>query len=85
MEMKFCQSCAMPLQGEETLGTNADGSKNHDYCSYCYKEGTFTGEMSMEEMIDFCAPMTAKHMGKTEEEVRAEMQGYFPKMKRWAK
>ena len=34
--MKFCQSCGMPLT-EEVLGTNADGSKNEDYCMYCYK------------------------------------------------
>ena len=26
-EMKFCQSCGMPLTNE-MLGTNADGSKN---------------------------------------------------------
>ena len=84
MEMKFCQSCAMPLEGEESLGTNKDGSKNQDYCSYCYKDGAFTGDMTMEEMIGFCVPMTAKHTGKTEEETRAEMMEYFPKMRRWA-
>lgn len=84
--MKFCQSCSMPLQGDEILGTNADGSKNEDYCSYCYKDGAFTQECTMEEMIDFCAPMTVQHSpGKTEESVRAEMRDYFPKLKRWAK
>ena len=31
MEQKFCQSCGMPLTNE-VLGTNADGSKNEDYC-----------------------------------------------------
>lgn len=30
MEMKFCQSCGMPLT-PEILGTNADGSKNEEY------------------------------------------------------
>ena len=43
MEMKFCQSCGMPLT-EEVLGTNADGSKNEDYCMYCYKDGKFLQE-----------------------------------------
>ena len=38
MEQKFCQSCGMPLT-EEVLGTNADGSKNEEYCMYCYREG----------------------------------------------
>ena len=35
-EMKFCQSCGMPLT-QEILGTNADGSKNEDYCMYCQR------------------------------------------------
>ena len=38
METKFCQSCGMPLT-PEILGTNADGSKNEEYCIYCYKDG----------------------------------------------
>ena len=40
VQIKFCQSCGMPLT-EEVLGTNADGSKNEDYCMYCYKDGKF--------------------------------------------
>ena len=30
--MKFCQSCAMPMT-EELYGSNKDGSKNEDYCT----------------------------------------------------
>ena len=52
--MKFCQSCGMPLT-DEILGTNADGSKNEDYCMYCYKDGKFLQDCTMDEMIDFCA------------------------------
>ena len=54
MEQKFCQSCGMPLT-DEILGTNADGSKNEDYCIYCYKDGKFLQECTMDEMIAFCA------------------------------
>jgi hypothetical protein len=50
MEMKFCQSCGMPLN-DHVLGTNADGSKNEDYCMYCYKDGKFLQDCTMEEMI----------------------------------
>jgi len=39
---KFCQSCGMPMNKDpENGGTNADGTKNNEYCSYCYKDGTF--------------------------------------------
>ena len=54
MERKFCQSCGMPLT-EEVLGTNADGSKNEEYCMYCYKDGKFLQECTMDEMIKHCA------------------------------
>ncbi len=43
MEQKFCQSCGMPLI-DDNRGTNADGSRNFDYCIYCYKDGEFAHE-----------------------------------------
>lgn len=84
-KQEYCQSCAMPLAGAE-LGTNADGSKNEDYCSYCYAEGKFTWDGTMEEMIEFCVkPMVDGGAAKTEEEARGMMQQVFPHLKRWAK
>ena len=44
----------MPMADEGLFGTNADGSKNEDYCIYCFKDGEFTSDMSMEEMMNFC-------------------------------
>lgn len=84
MEQKFCQSCAMPMEGEAVHGTNADGTKNEDYCTYCYQGGAFTGEMTMQEMIDFCVPHMVEG-GHTENEARAMMDQVFPQLKRWAK
>ena len=57
MEQKFCQSCGMPLTNE-ILGTNTDGTLNEDYCIYCYKDGKFAQDMTMEQMIDHCAQFT---------------------------
>ncbi len=40
---KTCQSCGMPMkQDPQGGGTNADASKNLQYCSYCYQNGAFT-------------------------------------------
>ena len=47
----------MPLTSE-ILGTDADCTTNEDYCIYCYKEGKFTQDMTMEQMIDHCAQFT---------------------------
>ena len=88
-EMKFCQSCGMPLN-EDNLGTNADGSKNEDYCMYCYQNGMFTNDCTMEEMIEFCAQFVDevnKNMEKpmTKDEYKDMMRQYFPMLKRWKK
>lgn len=84
--MKFCQSCGMPLAPDTALGTEADGSPSPDYCSYCYKDGQFAGEMTMEEMIDFCAPMMAQATpGMTQDQAKARMHQFFPMLKRWKK
>ena len=82
--MRFCQSCGMPLGPDTPLGTEADGSPSADYCSYCYKDGKFAGEMTMEQMIDFCAPMMVQaNPGLTEEQAKAQMYQFFPMLKRW--
>lgn len=84
MEMKFCQSCGMPLNGDELLGSEKNGEKNGDYCIYCYKNGEFTADCSMNEMIDFCVePMAAAHPEMSREQIRESMEKLFPTLKRW--
>ena len=87
MEQKFCQSCGMPLTNEN-LGTNADGSKNEDYCMYCYKDGKFTQDCTMEEMIESCSQFVDevnKNMPQpiTKDEYKGMMRQFFPMLKRW--
>lgn len=85
MEQKICQSCGMPMQ-EEQYATNADGSKNDKYCSYCFENGKFTQDMSLEEMVNFCAPFEVEG-GRCEtlEEAKAALMNYFPSLERWRK
>ena len=54
MSKRYCQSCGMPLRFdmEEWLGTNLDGSKSDTFCYYCLKDGKYTVDVSMHEMID---------------------------------
>lgn len=83
-DMSFCQSCGMPMTAETERGTEADGSQSPDYCAYCYQNGSFCGEMTMEEMIDFCTPhMAGANPGMTEEQAREQMFRFFPLLKRW--
>lgn len=82
-----CQSCGMPLT-DEFFGTNADGSKNTEYCIYCYKDGAFTQNVTMDEMIehnlkylDEFNAVGGTHL--TPDRARGEMREFFPTLKRW--
>lgn len=83
MEEKICQSCGMPMK-EEQYGSNKDGSVNDKYCCYCYKEGAFAQDCTMEEMADFCAPFEVEGgRAKTVEEAKGQLMGYFSTLERW--
>ena len=86
-EMRFCQSCGMPLT-EEILGTNADGSKNEDYCIYCYKDGAFTGDFTMEQMVEYCSMFVEEYNKNTGQNLTAcqykdVLRQFYPTLKRW--
>ncbi|MBQ6167421.1 MAG: zinc ribbon domain-containing protein [Muribaculaceae bacterium] len=85
---QFCQSCGMPLTSADDCGTNTDGSTNYDYCKYCYQDGKFLQDCTMDEMIEHCAQFideVNKQMPKpmTRDEYKQMMQGFFPMLKRW--
>ncbi len=88
METKICQSCGMPLKTAEEFGTNKDGNLNADYCAYCFKDGHFTSEMTMDEMIVHCAQFVEEfnkdaQKKVTKEQAIEQMKQYFPTLKRW--
>ncbi len=82
-KQRYCQSCGMPLSDEVT-------SDNPDYCKYCFADGHFTQDCTMEQMIDFCVQFvdqfnqnTGQHL--TADEYREQLRQYFPQLKRWRK
>lgn len=82
----ICQSCSMPMTIDTLYGTEKDSSKNKDYCCYCYKDGAFTANCSMEEMIDFCLNMPeSASLYSDKEKARMQMMKHFPSLKRWKK
>ena len=49
--MILCQSCGMPIETDDLMGLNEDGSLNAEYCTYCYNKGKFTNNFTMDQMI----------------------------------
>jgi len=87
MEERYCQSCAMPMGAtDEMYGTNADGGKNSDYCKYCFENGAFTTDCTLEEMIEICVThMVSANSGMSGDEARKMMHAFLPTLKRWQK
>jgi hypothetical protein len=74
----------MPLEKDGNFGTNADGSKNQEYCIYCYKNGAFVNpDLTLQEMLD-----KVEHIMKqmdTPKEIIDKIKQIIPQLKRWKK
>ena len=84
MEERICQSCAMPMPTDDLLATNEDGTLNQEYCKYCYKDGKFIDDVTMEEYIEMCSNF-AEQAGMTKDEMKEYCTKMFPTLKRWKK
>ncbi|MEN8907383.1 MAG: zinc ribbon domain-containing protein [Clostridiales bacterium] len=83
--MSICQSCSMPMEKEEMFGKNKDGSRNEEYCIYCYPEGEFKKpDETFDEMIETCVPFMLKE-GMNEESAREYLVNKLKPLKRWRK
>ena len=80
---RICQSCCLPLNEEELVGTEANGEKNEDYCCYCYKNGVFTRpDATLETILDISAKVWAeKDPNITIEEAKVQLKKKMPTLK----
>jgi hypothetical protein len=74
----------MQMISPEDYGTEADGEKCDDYCAYCYKNGAFLENVTMEEMISLHADrIECWELDVIRDDIVADMYGVFPTLKRW--
>ncbi len=75
----ICQSCGMPITVEQ-MGRSPDGTINEHYCKWCWDNGDFLNDCSMEEMIEQCLP----HMPAGDPEAnRKFLAELLPTLDRW--
>jgi hypothetical protein len=80
----ICQSCARPLIREEDYGTNADGSRNKEYCSTCFAMGAFTRpELTLEEMVGQVVEQIIARTGMPRSRAEEITRSILPFLKRW--
>ena len=59
------------------------GTETEDFCRWCYDQGAYTYETTMEEMIEDCAPRMAEHMGWSVDECASLLGAILPNLRRW--
>ena len=76
----ICQCCGMPLD-DAIISRNQDGTRNEDYCKWCYADGTYTYS-DMDDLINVCV----RHMVNddfSEEQAHAYMEQLLPTLDYW--
>lgn len=59
---KVCQSCGMPMGPTKDLyGTEKNGSLSEDYCKFCYENGAFKDDCTMEQMMKLCIDLSISY------------------------
>ena len=72
----------MPLDKEEMLGTEKDGSKSHEYCKYCYVNGSFVNpNMKLDQMTEIVKMQMSKM--NIPADVISKAVNILPQLKRW--
>jgi Putative zinc ribbon domain len=80
-----CQSCGMPLEDDMSFnGTMADGSKDLEYCQFCFQNGEFTApDMTVDQMVQSSVDFMTANMGFALDQAREMSQRIIPRLKRW--
>lgn len=77
-----CQCCGMPLQEDDQISRESDGTMNEDYCKWCYADGKFTYE-SKDALLDFLVAQMPNPEGAPDAERRAAFDQHLSLLKRW--
>ncbi|AEV98230.1 hypothetical protein A4D02_23265 [Niastella koreensis] len=79
----YCQSCSLPMDSPELFGTEKDGTRNNDYCKYCYANGEFTNpDLTLDEMIEHM--MKRMENDRLPQDVIEVAISRLPFLKRWS-
>lgn len=75
----------MPISAEfGNLGTNADGTRNSDYCSICFRNGDFTNPaQTLAEMIESSIDNMTAELGFSPEHASELANNIIPTLGRW--
>ena len=79
---RVCQCCGMPLNEEDVLSWEPDGTLNEDYCRWCYADGKFVYE-SREALLDFLIGHMPNPDNLDEKQRREQFSAFLSQLKHW--
>ncbi len=78
----ICQCCGMPLNEDNLISREADGSYNEDYCKWCYTDGEFVYK-SKDSLLDFLVKNTPNPDNLSDDDRRNQFDAYLAQLKHW--
>lgn len=77
-----CQCCGMPLQEDDIISREPDGSFNEDYCKWCYMDGKFVYS-DKSTLVDFLVAHFPNSGQISEDEMRRMIDSQLSQLKHW--
>lgn len=85
--MLICQSCGMDISSDEHKGTNADKSLSEEYRAFCFKDGKFSNNFTLEEQMEIGLAYSPEYSSATTQEekdkIKQQTREYLSNLKRW--
>ena len=78
----ICQCCGMPLNEDDMISREPDGSFNEDYCKWCYADGRFAYN-SKAGLLDFLISHMPNPDNVSDAQRRMQYDMYLSQLKHW--
>ena len=78
----YCQCCGMPMNEDEYISREPDGSFSEDYCKWCYADGKYT-YTTKDSLLDFLVSHMPNPENTPEAERRRMFDGQLSQLKHW--
>ena len=78
----ICQCCGMPLNEDNMISKEPDGSFNEEYCKWCYSDGKYVYS-AKKELIEFLLSHMPNPENLSDEERSSQYDGYLSQLSHW--
>jgi hypothetical protein len=72
----------MPIDTEDRKGTEKNGTKNNEYCKYCYENGAFVNPNTTLDEMKVIVKTQMKEMKLPDNLIQLSLN-ILPSLKRW--